>query len=78
MNGPFDDERREFKTRTGHGYVWRKNLALNIGDCVSLMTRIIMLMSVPSHLTKKENIIIITFKIIDAMLHVTHHAELRH
>ena len=36
--------------RTGHGYVWCKNLALNIGDCVSLVTQTITLMSIPSHL----------------------------
>ena len=28
-------ESSEFKTRTGHGYVWYKNLALNFGDCIS-------------------------------------------
>ena len=40
----------EFKSRTGHGMFSVKNLVLNIGDCVSLVTRIITFMSVPSHL----------------------------
>ena len=32
------------------GQVWCKNLALNIADCVSLVTRMIALMSVSSQL----------------------------
>ena len=36
----------------GMGYVWYKNLAVNIGDCVSLVTRMIRLISVPSHLIR--------------------------
>ena len=43
----------EFKTRTGHGDIWCKNFALNIGDCVFFMTRMIILMSVPSHAPRK-------------------------
>ena len=30
-------------------YVWCKNLALNIGDCVFLVSRMITLMSAPTH-----------------------------
>ena len=46
----FTRQSSEFKTRTRQGYVWCKNLALNIGDCVSLVTWMIMLMLVPFHL----------------------------